>query len=139
MDFLGEYGQADRRYEKIVTIAGYTLLATIVLGFFYWIFFRNWREERRVSQFLTLLEEQRYEQAYELWGCSVEAPCRHYSYEKFLQDWGPDSPLGKVNSYEVGRSYTQQSGVIILVQVNGHKIPNLWVEKDDKVIGFSPY
>jgi hypothetical protein len=29
--------------------------------------------------------------------------------------------------------------VIILVLVNGKKIPNLWVEKNNRVIGFSPY
>jgi hypothetical protein len=39
----------------------------------------------------------------------------------------------------VGRSYSQQSGVIILAQVNGQKIPNLWVEKRSEVISFSPY
>jgi hypothetical protein len=139
MEFLAEYGQADRRYEKIVTIAGYTLLAAIVLGSIYWLFFRNWQEERRVDQFLSLLEQKSYEQAYGLWGCSIEKPCPNYSYQKFLEDWGPASPLGPVDSYQVGRSFSQESGVIILVQVNGQRTPNLWVEKDNRVIGFSPY
>jgi hypothetical protein len=139
MEYLAEYGQADRRYEKIITIAGYTLLAAIVLGSVYWLFFRNWQEERRVDQFLTLLEQKSYEQAYALWGCAVEQPCPNYSYEKFLEDWGPTSPLGPVSSHAVGRSYDQDSGVIILVNVNGRRIPNLWVEKDTRVIGFSPY
>jgi hypothetical protein len=139
MEYLADYGQADRRYEKIVRIAGYTLVAALVLGFFYWLFFRNWREERSVGQFLTLLEQQKYEDAYRMWGCSTDKPCPNYSYDKFLEDWGPNSPLGKVTSYHVGRSYDQQSGVIILVEVNGGKIPNLWVEKDSDVIGFSPY
>jgi hypothetical protein len=139
MDFLAEYGQADRRYEKIVTIAGYTLLAAIVLGSVYWLFFRNWQEERRVDQFLSLLQQKNYEEAYNLWGCSVEQPCPNYSYQKFLEDWGPASSLGAFNSYEVGRSYDQESGVIILVLVNGKRIPNLWVEKNNRVIGFSPY
>ena len=139
MDFLAEYGQADRRYEKIVRFAGYLLLATLVLGSVYWLFFRNWQEERRVSQFLTLLEQQQYEEAYGLWGCSLQDPCRFYSYDKFLEDWGPQSPMAPVRSYNVGRSYEQHSGVIVLVQVNGHSISNLWVEKDTKVISFSPY
>jgi hypothetical protein len=139
MEYLADYGQADRRYEKIVRAAGYILLAAIVCGCFYWLFFRNWREERRVSQFLTLLEQQQYAEAYRMWGCTAETPCPNYSYQKFLEDWGPQSAVGKINSYDVGRSYDQQSGVIILVQVNGRKIPNLWVEKDSEVIGFSPY
>jgi hypothetical protein len=139
MDFLAEYGQADRRYEKIVRFAGYLLLATLVLGGIYWLFFRNWQEEWRVSQFLTLLEQQQYEEAYGLWGCSLQDPCRFYPYDKFLEDWGPQSPMAPVRSYNVGRSYEQRSGVIVLVQVNGHSISNLWVEKDTKVISFSPY
>jgi hypothetical protein len=139
MEYLAEYGQADRRYEKILRIAGYTLLAAVVLGCVYWLFFRNWREERSVSQFLALLEQQKYEEAYRKWGCSAEQPCPNYAYDKFLEDWGPQSPLGTVASYDVGRSYDQQSGVIILVQVNGRRIPNLWVEKGSHVIGFSPY
>jgi hypothetical protein len=139
MDFLADYGQADRRYEKIVRFAGYLLLATLVLGSIYWLFFRNWREERRIGQFLSLLEQQRYEEAYVLWGCSLQDPCRFYAYDKFLEDWGPDSPVGPVRDYDVGRSYEQQSGVIVLVQANGRSVPNLWVEKDTQVISFSPY
>jgi len=139
MEYLADYGQADRRYERIVKIAGYTLLAAVVLGCIYWLFFRNWREERRVGEFLAVLEQQKYEEAYRMWGCSIEKPCPNYSYEKFLEDWGPDSPLGKVSSYHVGRSFSQQSGVILLVEVNGRRIPNLWVERDSRVIGFSPY
>lgn len=139
MEYLADYGQADRRYEKIVRLAGYTLLAAVVLGCVYWLFFRNWREERRVGEFLALLEQQKYEAAYGTWGCSTEQPCPNYPYNKFLEDWGPDSPLGPVTSYDVGRSFDQQSGVIILVQVNGREIPNLWVQKNSKVIGFSPY
>ena len=139
MEYLADYGRADRRYEKIVTVAGYVLLTAVVLGCIYWLFFWNWREERRVGEFLISIEQQQYEQAYRMWGCSLETPCPNYSYDKFLEDWGPDSQLGKINSYDLGRSYDQQSGVIILVEVNGRRIPNLWVEKDSQVIGFSPY
>lgn len=139
MEFLGEYGQADRRYEKIVKIAGYTLLAAVVLGCIYWLFFRNWREEWRVDQFLSLLQQQKYEEAYGLWGCSIEEPCEYYPYDEFLEDWGPHSPIGKVETYEVGRAYGQEAGAIILVRVNGQPVPNLWVQKDSQAIGFSPY
>jgi hypothetical protein len=139
MEFLAEYGQSDRRYEKIITIAGYTLLAAVVLGSVYWLFFRTWREERRVGEFLALIQQQKYEEGYRMWGCSMEAPCPNYSYDKFLEDWGPASPLGPVQTYDVGRAYDQQSGVIILVEINGRRIPNLWVEKSSRVIGFSPY
>ena len=139
MEFLADYGQADRRYEKIVQVAGYALLAAVVLGGIYWLFFRNWREERQVSRFLTLIEQQKYEDGYRMWGCSTETPCPNYSYNKFMEDWGPNSSLGKVTRYHVGRSYDQPSGVIILVEVNGRKIPNLWVGEGSEVIGFSPY
>ncbi len=139
MEYLADYGRGDRRYEKIIHAAGYALLAVVVLGSVYWLFFRNWREERAVSRFLTLIEQQKYEEGYHMWGCSIETPCPYYSYNKFLEDWGPNSPIGKVKSFHVGRSYDQQAGAIILVQVNGKKIANLWVQKGSEVIGFSPY
>jgi hypothetical protein len=139
MEFLADYGQADRRYEKIAKLAGYALLAAVVAGGLYWLLFRNWREERQISTFLTLLEQQKYEDGYRMWGCSTETPCPNYSYNKFLEDWGPNSAIGNVSNFHVGRSYDQPSGVIILVEVNGHKIANLWVGRGSEVIGFSPY
>jgi hypothetical protein len=137
--YLEEYERNSWGFGKLAKAVGYTLLAAIIGYCLYWLFFRNWREEARVKEFLTLLEDQKYEQAYETWGCSQAEPCKFYSYKSFLEDWGPDSPLGQVKSFELGRSYTQEGGVIQEVTVNGQKQDNLWVDDDTLVIGFFPY
>jgi hypothetical protein len=137
--YLEDYERSSWGFGKLAKAVGYTLLAAIVGYCLFWLFFRNWREEARVKDFLGLVQAQSYEQAYETWGCSVAEPCKFYSYESFLEDWGPESPLGAVNTYRLGRSYTQEGGVILEVYINGEKQPNLWVQSDTQAISFFPY
>ena len=139
MGFLDQYHERNWLYSKLVKGVGWAMLAAIVSYSFYWLFFRNWREERRVEQFLAAVQQAAYDDAYTFWGCSVQEPCRFYSYESFLEDWGPESPLRAVSSYQLGRSYTQPNGVIIEVHINGEKQPNLWVQKDTQAISYFPY
>lgn len=137
--YLEEYEQSSWGFGRLAKAVGYVLLASILGYSLYWLFFRNWREEAQVKEFLSLLQEQKYEQAYETWGCTQAEPCKFYPYDEFLEDWGPESPLGPVTSYALGRSYTQEGGVIQEVTVNGKKQPNLWIEHDTLVVGFFPY
>ncbi len=137
--YLEEYERNSWVFGKLAKGIGFAMLAGIALYCIYWIFFRNWREEARVEEFLGLVQAQQYEQAYETWGCTLAEPCQFYSYEAFLEDWGPESPLGAVDSYRLGRSYTQEGGVIQEVTINGAKQPNLWVESGTWIIGFFPY
>lgn len=88
-EFLDNYGVKDARREKRVKQILYTVLTLAVVGGGLWFFFRNWKEESRVKEFLTLLERQDYKTAYALWGCTEATPCRDYKFERFLEDWGP--------------------------------------------------
>ncbi len=137
--YLDEYGQGDIRRERFFKTLVALLLIAIALGLIYYVFFRNWVEERQARLFLSALDERRYEQAYEYWGCSINEPCRFYSYEKFLIDWGPESELGVVKSFRLGRSYNQKTGVIVEITVNGETRENLWVERETKYVSFFPY
>jgi hypothetical protein len=139
MDYLDQYSTGPSVFDRIVKGVAYSLLAAVLGYCFYWLFFRNWTEERQVRNFLTTVQEQRFEDAYEFWDCSVSEPCRDYLFEEFLEDWGPESPLGAIRSYELGRSYTQPNGAIIEVIINGEKQPNFWVEESTKVISYFPY
>lgn len=137
--YLDEYGRGDARRERFFKTLAALILIAIALSLIYYVFFRAWAEQRQAGRFLSALEEGRYEQAYEYWGCSVSEPCRYYSYDKFLVDWGPESELGPVESFHLGKWYEQKTGVIIGVTINGQPRENLWVEKDSKRVGFSPY
>jgi hypothetical protein len=139
MGYLEEYSQDTPRLEKIFRASLMVLVAVLLLGSLYYVFFRHWREEQRAKEFLSRLQAGQYEEAYTYWGCSVKEPCRFYPYEEFLADWGLDGPLGAVKSFELGRSYGQESGVIITLRINGKPQPNLWVEEESQIVGFSPY
>lgn len=139
MGYLDQYAQGSGVFDKLVKAIAYTLLAAIIGYCLYWLFFRNWREERQVDRFLTTIQQQHFEAGYEYWGCSVEEPCRDYLYNEFLDDWGPESPIGTVKTFEVGRSYTQPNGAIVELSVNGAKQSNLWVDGVTGVLSFFPY
>ena len=139
MEYLDGYGIADARREKLFKGAVVTLLVSVALGSLLYVWFKNYPQERRVKQFLAAIEAGDYEHAYTFWGCSVEQPCPTYPYDAFLVDWGEKSPLGPVKTFSLGRSSEQGTGVIIEVEINGKPQPELWVEKQTGVVGFSPY
>lgn len=138
MDFLDAYGKSGLAYERVVKGFFIALLASILLASIYYVFFRNWREELQAKRFLTLVHNQDYAQAYGMWNCSVEEPCRYYPYDDFLEDWGKESEFGELHSFDLGRSFTQSSGVILLYEINGVEQNPLWVEKETGIIGFAP-
>ena len=139
MEFLGAYGKSDLIYERIVKGFFIALLAALLLGCIYYVFFRNWREELQAKRFLTLVRNQDYAEAYKMWNCSVEEPCRYYPYDDFLEDWGRESEFGEIRSFDLGRSFTQANGVILLYDINGVEQAPLWVEKETGIVGFAPY
>ncbi len=140
MGYLDDYSAVTgARRETIHKSLLVALLVSVVGGGLLYYWFKNVFEERQVNQFLSLLQENHYAEAYEHWGCSVEVPCPNYTYEDFLEDWGPDSPLGKVTSFDVRRSSELETGVIVEIEINGKLQPELWVEKETKVVGFSPF
>ena len=87
--FLDNYGVVDERREKRVKRILYTVLTLAVVGGGLWFLFRNYKEESRVKEFLSLLERRDYKTAYGLWGCTDATPCRDYGYTRFVEDWGP--------------------------------------------------
>lgn len=138
MSYLDDYGVADARKERRNRRILLTLVAIVVLSGSLYLWFKNHRQEQRVREFLGLLERGDHPAAYSMWGCKVEAPCTHYDYKSFLEDWGPASPVGQVKSFRLGRSRATGSGVVITVTVNEGKPLRLWVETSTGILGFAP-
>lgn len=138
MEYLGGYARKGILAERIVKSVLIAVAVAAVLGAVYYVFFRNWQEERHASRFFRVLQEGRYEQAYELWGCSTPEPCRYYPYEEFLEDWGPEAPYGELREFSLGRSYTLESGVRLRYTINGVEGAPLWIERNPAKISFSP-
>jgi hypothetical protein len=152
--YLDQYGAGDERREKmnrwLIVSGGAALLILLSWWFLYgWDKseivrephvarlvqkLRNHRQEGEVRQFMELLKDRQYQQAYQLWG-----PSRDYPFSKFMEDWGPQSgrPL---SAFEVVRSRSCGSGVVVTVDLQkGADEKDLWVQKNDRTIGFSPF
>ena len=139
--YLDQYGVGDEKREKLTKIVVLTALAVLVVGGVSFFFLKNYRQESRVKSFFQLLEKHDYKAAYALWGCTEATPCKEYVFNAFMQDWGPQSDHADVTSARIAKSRSCGSGVIITVGYDNNKgkEDKLWVERDNLVIGFSPW
>ena len=136
--YLDQYGAGDERRAKIVKTVVISLLLLIIVGGGLLFTFHNYREERQVKQFLSLLGVHDYKGAYALFGCTDAKPCRYYPFEKFMEDWGPNSGHASFDSAHITRSRSCGSGVLLTVDYGKNQLEKLWVERQDMSIGFPP-
>ncbi len=136
--YLDNYGAGEERRNKLIVRAVFLVLGLIAGATGAYYFFRNYTEESRLAGFRALLEKKDYPGAYRHWGCTEEAPCPHYSYEKFLEDWGESSGHTNFAGMTVVRKVTCTDGY-----GNGWKFGNdtvhLWVVREDQKLGYDPW
>ena len=87
--YLEDYGEGEERRGRLIKRLVVALVALLIVGFFSYEFFQNYSEEHLVKQFISEVNAAHYSAAYQTWGCSDAHPCRDYSYQRFLEDWGP--------------------------------------------------
>jgi hypothetical protein len=128
-----------RRRNLIFT----AILAVLVLA---WVVyhFRDYSERRTVEKAFAALQQQKLEDAFAIWYQDPQWKQHPEKYSKygfgdFSADWGPSGEWGVIKSYSVDCSYSSGSGVIVQVTIN-HRTEhaNVWVEKSDKTLHFSP-
>jgi hypothetical protein len=136
----------DARRERRKKILILTLIAIVIAGAIAAYMFRYAGYERRVSRFFSDLQTQNYEAAYGVWMNDPEwkqhpQQYSNYSYSRFYQDWGPGGEWGLIRTFKVeGATDSGGSGVVVRVRVNERaERANIWVEKSDKTLTFSPY
>ncbi len=116
-----------------------------------WYLFRFHAEKKAVALFFDALSAGDTQRAYQLW-----KPQPSYTYQDFLEDWGPSGYYGPVKSYRIVAAETaakEGSGVIVVVELSPYQpFPDdsdaaksrrsrevrLWVERKDKSLGFPP-
>jgi hypothetical protein len=151
--YLDQYGAGDERREKrnrwLIITAG-VVLAVLVLWWFLYGWdkseivreshvarlvqkLRHGSQESEVRHFLELVKNHQYEAAYRLWGASKD-----YPFNNFMEDWGPQNQRN-VNSFEIVRSRSCGSGVVVTVEFQKGSEESLWVQNNDRTIGFSPF
>lgn len=134
--YLQTYGVADERRGRIikrVLIAGGSILAVALLSYG---LLHNYPEKRVADSFLEKINAKDYRDAYRQWGCTAEHPCPNYSFDRFMNDWGPGSKAQspwKVSSVEGCKSF-----VTINVQAQGSDLQSLAVQRNDNSLGFAP-
>jgi hypothetical protein len=149
MGLLDATGEEPRSKLRRLAISGLALalLVSLTIGYM----FRFYPEKRAVERFLDALVAGDTARAYELW-----RPSGSYTFQDFLEDWGPTGYYGPVKSYQIETAQNPRgggSGVIIVVELSPYqpfpagndteknrrtKEVRIWVERRDKSLGFPP-
>jgi hypothetical protein len=137
-DFLSGYGDGVERRSKIVwrSIAAVALVLVVAAALYFT--FRGHRHKQRVESFLELLGRQDFQAAYQLWGCTSAAPCRDYSFDRFMEDWGPQSPRS-IHPTGIKKTKYCSQGLIAILDTKKGEEALLWVDSKDMTVGFAPW
>ena len=97
--------------------------------------FANYREERRIRQFVGAIEGGQYELAYQQWDSDSR-----YTMNDFLQDWGKEGYYTKgMHDARVIDSNGRGAAVVVYLAIDSLKSPvALRVDKETMKISFSP-
>jgi hypothetical protein len=134
--FMEEYGEGEYRRSRTIRRIVIALFAAGLIGLVGYLFIRNYSEKSLVKRFATHLNAKQFDLAYHTWGCSDTHPCRDYSYERFMQDWGPDKAK---SDWKITDTDGCPTGVIITVNGTGTEPASLWIDRGGNTIGFSPW
>jgi len=143
--------RARKKWQRIAAIAAVVIVIAIV-----WWNLRFWPQEHVVDQFFGALQQQDFEKAYGIWMHDADwkqhsDQYSRYPYADFIKDWGPSGEWGVIKSHRVdgaavptgysGTPFATASGVVVVVTVNDRVADkaHIWVQKNDKTLGFSPY
>ena len=146
-----EYDPRPRqRLVRLILVA----VVVVIVGVVAWFIFRYQPEKNVVDRFFTAIEAKNFEQAYGIWKADPDwkqHPDRYndYTFNQFLLDWGPSSEYGVITAHSIEcateppkKGFKTSSGVIVVARINNRADPkddvDLWVQKKDKWIGFSP-
>jgi hypothetical protein len=136
---LEGYGEADASRAALKKRFVLGVLGLAIAGAALYYVFRDYREQSRVTEFVDHLRARRYAAAYGQWGCTVEQPCRDYSYERFLEDWGPKSVAADVTNVRIGPKRSCPDSVIQTLELGGKEQVLLLVDRSSGTLGFSPW
>jgi len=142
---------AEEPQSKLLRYIITTTVFLLLLWLGYWWLFRFQTEKKTVETFLSVLAAGDTQGAYQIW-----KPSAGYTYDRFLEDWGPSGSLyGPVKSFRVRRASQPEgaSGVVVTAEVSPYapfpaetdtekhrqtKEVLIWVERRDQSLSFPP-
>jgi len=134
--YLQNYGAGEERRIHLIKQIVLVVIAVVVVGSAFYLFFHNYPETQLVKRFLAELNKHEYKKAYSTWNCAADQTCRDYDYQRFLQDWGPSKKISspwKVVSVDGCSAF-----VTVNVQAQGSELESLSVNRGVNGIGFAP-
>jgi hypothetical protein len=135
------------KYRRLALAVG----AAVVIGAItIAILLRFHTERNSVRQLMDAVAAGDFQRAYQTW-----KPSASYSYNDFLQDWGPNGYYGPVKSYRIDNHLTQKQGSVVsitvdvspyqpfppdddFVKASKTKAVQLWVRASDESLSFPP-
>jgi hypothetical protein len=132
--YLDEYGVADARREGLRKRIILWVLAIVIVGTSAFFYFRNWSEERVLDHFITLLKQQKYQEAYQLWLTPETA--KFYPPEKFAEDWGASGIYKNPSALQIREEDSCGDGVVFQIAYPGADDFGLWIDRNKKFISF---
>jgi hypothetical protein len=136
------------RLLSIAALAAFVVLVIVYvslwMGVFHTFEFWAWPAEHRLNTFMKTVESGDLAAAYGQWNNNPDwqqhkEKYTAYDFDQFTKDWGPGSDYGKIQSHQILMAKSYGNGVVIGVNINGHKTPLfLRVDSKTKEIGFSP-
>jgi hypothetical protein len=136
LDHYGEGHEQRAKRKKLIVVVALSVLI-VSAGLYFGL--RNYRQKAQIKQFVELLQKHDYPAAYRMWGCTESKPCPDYSFDKFMEDWGPRSKYAQVAAFHIAKSKSCGSGVMVTVDFDQNREERLWVEGSDMTIGYSPW
>ena len=144
--YLDHYGAGEDQRNRAVLRSAIAIVTVAVLGTLGWYLFENHHQESLVKDLVAGLRQGDYQAAYRAWGCHKPADCSGYTFQSFMEDWGPESGKGPdqfgppdKNVLQVTDSESCNNGVMLTLNVNQKRVEKLWIDRDSDRIGFSPW
>ena len=138
--YLDQYGAGEERRNRIIIRSIIAVVVIVVVSTLGWYVLLNHREEGVVERFEAALKRGDTQGAYKIWNCAAADTCRDYTYEKFMQDFGPGPTGPNLATMSLTDSEECNNGVMLTLRVNATRTEQLWVERGSTdSISFAPY
>ena len=139
MGYLDAYGAGVDRRLRLVKWGILGAILVLIVAMVAYFKLRDRSQHLKVDAFLEHLRAHDYKGAYALWGCTDANPCKDYRFEKFMEDWGPNSPYSKADNARIAAKHSCDTGVIEVLRYPGQPDVNLWVDRQTDTVGFAPW